>query len=112
MSFLVSPGVHVKEIDLTNVVPSVDTTIGALAGVFEKGPASKVVNITSEADLLNNFGKPNASNYEWWFTASNFLQYADGKNTIHDTSKHIKMPINKTLEIYKLLYKQNLLEKN
>ena len=34
MSFLVSPGVHVKEIDLTNVVPSVDTTIGALAGVF------------------------------------------------------------------------------
>ena len=75
MSFLVSPGVHVKEIDLTNVVPSVDTTIGALAGVFEKGPISKVVNITSEADLLKNFGKPNASNFEWWFTCSNFLKY-------------------------------------
>ena len=42
MSFLVSPGVHVKEIDLTNVVPSVDTTIGAIAGPFEKGPVSKV----------------------------------------------------------------------
>ena len=31
-------------------------------------PISKVVNITSEADLLKNFGKPNASNFEWWFT--------------------------------------------
>ena len=74
MSFLVSPGVHVKEIDLTNVVPSVDTTIGALAGPFTKGPVSKIVTLTSEADLVNNFGKPNASNYEWWFTASNFLK--------------------------------------
>ena len=77
MSFLVSPGVHVKEIDLTNVVPAVDTTIGGLAGVFEKGPVSKVVTITSESDLLNNFGKPNASNFEWWFTASNFLKYSN-----------------------------------
>ena len=36
MSFLVSPGVHVKEIDLTNVVPAVATSIGAIAGPFEK----------------------------------------------------------------------------
>jgi hypothetical protein len=77
MSFLVSPGVHVKEIDLTNVVPSVDTTIGAIAGPFEKGPVSSIVTITSESDLLNNFGKPNASNFEWWYTASNFLKYSN-----------------------------------
>ena len=64
MSFLVSPGVLVKEIDLTNVIPSVDTTIGAIAGPFEKGPVSSIVTITSEADLLNNFGKPNSSNFE------------------------------------------------
>ena len=41
MSFLVSPGVHVREIDLTNVVPSVQTTIGAIAAPFEKGPVSR-----------------------------------------------------------------------
>ena len=35
MSFLVSPGVHVREIDLTNVVPSVQTTIGAIESAFE-----------------------------------------------------------------------------
>ena len=77
MSFLVSPGVHVKEIDLTNVVPSVDTTIGAIAGPFEKGDVSSIVTITSEADLLNNFGKPNSDNFEFWFTASNFLKYSN-----------------------------------
>ncbi len=77
MSFLVSPGVHVKEIDLTNVVPSVDTTIGAIAGPFEKGPVSSIVTVTSESDLLNNFGKPNSNNFEWWYTASNFLKYSN-----------------------------------
>ena len=48
MSFLVSPGVHVREIDLTNVVPAVATSIGAIAGAFEKGPVGSVTTITSE----------------------------------------------------------------
>ena len=40
MSFLVSPGVNVREIDLTNVVPAETTSIGAIAGAFQKGPVS------------------------------------------------------------------------
>ena len=76
MSFLVSPGVHVKEIDLTNVVPSVDTTIGAIAGPFRKGPVSSITTITSENDLVTIFGKPHASNFEFFFTAANFLKYS------------------------------------
>ncbi len=86
MSFLVSPGVQVKEIDLTNVVPSVDTTIGAIAGPFEKGPVSSIVTITSEADLLKNFGKPNADNFEFWFTASNFLKYSNTLKVVRPQS--------------------------
>ncbi len=77
MSFLVSPGVHVKEIDLTNVVPTVTTSIGAIAGTFEKGPVDTVTTISSEEELLKVFGKPNGSNFETWFTASSFLQYAN-----------------------------------
>ena len=76
MSFLVSPGVHVREIDLTNVVPSVDTTIGAIAGPFRKGPVSSITTITSENDLVTIFGKPHASNFEFFFTAANFLKYS------------------------------------
>jgi len=86
MSFLVSPGVQVKEIDLTNVVPSVDTTIGAIAGPFEKGPVSSVTLVGSEAELLKNFGKPNASNFEFWFTASNFLKYSNALKVVRPES--------------------------
>ena len=86
MSFLVSPGVQVKEIDLTNVVPAVDTTIGAIAGPFEKGPVSSVTLVGSEAELLKNFGKPNASNFEFWFTASNFLKYSNALKVVRPES--------------------------
>ena len=57
MGFLVSPGVHVKEIDLTNIIPAVQTNIGAVAGPFEKGPVATVVNIGSEEELRSIFGE-------------------------------------------------------
>ncbi len=37
-----------------------------------------------------------------------FLQYADGKNTIQEISKKIKLNTKKTLQIYNLLKKKNL----
>ena len=86
MGFLVSPGVHVREIDLTNVVPAVSTSIGAIAGPFQKGPVSSVTAISSEEQLLQTFGKPNSSNFEWWFTAANFLQYGDALRVVRAES--------------------------
>ena len=79
MSFLKSPGVHVREIDLTTIVPAVSTSIGAIAGAFEKGPVNSIVTVGSEEDLVKVFGKPqNSSNqFETFFTATNFLQYSD-----------------------------------
>ena len=84
MAFLVSPGVQVKELDLTNVVPAVATSIGAIACPFEKGPVSEVTNISSEEQLVKIFGKPQSTEnqYEWWFTASNFLQYTNQLNVV------------------------------
>ena len=84
MSFLVSPGVHVREIDLTNVVPAVATSIGAIASAFEKGPVGSIVYITSEEELIQIFGKPqNDSNqFENWFTAANFLGYTDALKVV------------------------------
>ena len=86
MGFLVSPGVHVREIDLTNVVPAVSTSIGAIAGPFERGPVSTVTAISSEQELVQVFGKPNGSNFEWWFTASSFLQYGDALRVVRAES--------------------------
>jgi len=86
MAFLVSPGVQVKEVDLTNVVPAVATSIGAIAGAFEKGPVSSVTTITSEEDLIKNFGKPNSSNFENWYSAANFLQYTNSLKVVRAES--------------------------
>jgi len=79
MGFQVSPGVQVKEIDLTNIVPAVATTIGAVAGAFQKGPVSEVTQISSEQDLVRIFGLPQdtSNQYEDFFTAANFLQYTN-----------------------------------
>ena len=86
MGFLVSPGVHVREIDLTNIVPAVSTSIAAICGPFAKGPVSSITAINSEEQLVQTFGKPNSSNFEWWFTAANFLQYGDALRVIRTES--------------------------
>jgi hypothetical protein len=96
MSFLVSPGVQVKEIDLTNVVPAVATSIGAIAGAFQKGPVSSVTNISSEEELLQIFGKPQGSSnqFETWFSAANFLQYSDSIKVVRAGSGHLNAGAN------------------
>jgi len=82
MAFQVSPGVLVKEIDLTNVVPAVATSIGAIAGEFFQGPVEEIVPIGSEQELVSIFGKPNSTNFETWFTAANFLQYGNALRVV------------------------------
>lgn len=82
MAFQLSPGVNVSEIDLTTVIPSVATSIGAFAGPFAWGPANEVFTITDEVRLVERFGKPNDTNYEYWFSASNFLAYSNNLKVI------------------------------
>jgi len=88
MAFLVSPGVQVNEIDLTNVVPAVATSIGAIAGAFEKGPVSTIVNISSEEELVEIFGKPTTTGnqFETFFSAANFLRYGDSLKVVRAES--------------------------
>lgn len=82
MAIFQSPGVNVSEIDLTTAVPGVSTAIGGFAGHFAWGPASQVTTVTSEVDLANNFGKPNNSNFQDFFTAANFLAYANNLSVV------------------------------
>ena len=77
MAFQLSPGVNVSEIDLTTIVPSVATSIGGIAGNFNWGPVSEVVTISNEVQLVSRFGKPDTTNYEYWFSAANFLAYSN-----------------------------------
>jgi len=77
MGFRVSPGVSIKEIDLTTIVPAVATTPGGFAGYFHWGPVNEIVTVANERELANIFQKPDNNNYVDFFTAANFLQYGN-----------------------------------
>ncbi len=82
MAFQLSPGVLVREIDLTQVVPAVATSPGAFAGVFQWGPVDEVINISSENELVSVFGEPNAETYTYFYTAANFLSYGSNLQVV------------------------------
>ena len=82
MAIQVSPGVNVSEIDLTTVVPNVQTTTGAFAGIFSWGPVGQRKLVDSENTLVSVFGKPTVDNYETFFTAANFLAYGNSLQVV------------------------------
>ena len=82
MAFQVSPGVLVKEKDLTNVIPAAATTIGAIAGQFSQGPIDEVTSISSEKELVETFGKPDSTTFEYFFSAASFLQYSSSLRVV------------------------------
>ena len=86
MAFQVSPGVVVQEKDLTNVIPAVATTIGAIAGQFSQGPMDEVVSIASEKELVETFGKPDSNTFEYFFSAASFLQYSSSLRVVRATN--------------------------
>jgi phage tail sheath protein FI len=82
MAFQLSPGVNVSEIDLTTIIPSGATSIGAFAGPFAWGPVGEIITISNESKLADTFGKPDSNNYEHWFSAANFLAYSNNLKVV------------------------------
>ena len=75
-STLLSPGVEIQERDLTvGSIETVEVNVGGIAGAFSKGPVLKPVRISSESQLIEQFGEPTDSNANEWWTAASFLQY-------------------------------------
>ena len=93
MSFQVSPGVRVREIDLTNVVPAVSSSIGAFVGAFSWGPVEEVRQVTSEKNLAETFGVPNTTNNTSYFTAAGFLQYGNDLRVVRAETAGLKNAI-------------------
>lgn len=82
MAFRVSPGVSIKEIDLTTIVPAVATTPGGYAGYFHWGPVDEIVTVTQQNELASIFGKPQNNNYVDFFTVGNFLGYGNNMQVV------------------------------
>ena len=89
-----SPGVVVQERDLTTITSLSTANLGVLAAPFELGPVEEVVTVTSERDLVEKFGKPNDNNYEYWYTASQFLSYGGVLKAIRVNSTALKNGVN------------------
>ena len=102
---LASPGLVVREVDLT--IGRVDTATTKAAGIvapFQKGPINEPITIEDEQGLIDTFGEPLDidKHYEYWLTASSYLSYggilsvvrsddADLKNATDDGSPEIKI---------------------
>ena len=75
---LASPGILVREVDLTNgrIDPTTDK-IGAIVAPFPKGPVNLPTLVSTEQQLVDIFGEPAAidKHYEHWLTASSYLAY-------------------------------------
>tara|TARA_B100001057_G_scaffold153136_1_gene153270 strand:- start:3 stop:2165 length:2163 start_codon:yes stop_codon:yes gene_type:complete len=102
---LASPGLVVREVDLT--IGRVDTATTKAAGIvapFQKGPVNEPTTIENEQDLIDTFGEPLDidKHYEYWLTASSYLSYggilsvvrsddSDLANATDDGSPEIKI---------------------
>ena len=76
MASQVSPGVVIRESDLSNAVVVGDVAItAAFASTFRKGPVGKITNIGTERELIDTFGAPAEANASDWLVAAEFLRY-------------------------------------
>ena len=80
--FQLSPSVEIREIDLTQIIPAVSTAIGALAGDFQWGPVHDITIVSSRDDLATKFGQPTDENFDFFYTASSFLNYSNNLKVI------------------------------
>jgi phage tail sheath protein FI len=90
MPFQLSPGVAVVEKDFTSIVPAVSTSAGAFAGAFQWGPVEDPVQIASENELVDRFGKPTDNNFIPFLTAANFLSYANNLLVVRTDGANLK----------------------
>jgi hypothetical protein len=76
MASQVSPGIVIKERDLSNaVITGAQQITAAFASTFQKGPIGEIVRISSQKQMIDVFGKPADANAEDWYVASEFLSY-------------------------------------
>ena len=101
MAFQVSPGVEVKEIDATNAVPAVSTSIGGFAGSFNWGPTEQIVTVGSENELAEVFGSPDDSTAKHFLVAASFLKYGNALKVVRVSSGHLNATAQGTGQLIK-----------
>jgi phage tail sheath protein FI len=81
-----SPAIITKEIDLSGVVPNVQSTTGAIVGNFRWGPVNTPTTVANETELAARFGAPNQTNTVDFHSAAYFLRYSGDLKVIRGVS--------------------------
>lgn len=71
-----SPAIVIKEVDLSGVVPNVQSTTGAIVGSYRWGPVEERVRISNETELAATFGNPDDTHSVDFHTAAYYLRYS------------------------------------
>jgi len=90
---LASPGIIVREVDLTaGRVDSVTDKNAAIVAPFAQGPVDLPTVITTEQALLDTFGKPYSvdKHYEHWMVASSYLAYGGQLSVVRSDDSDLK----------------------
>jgi len=90
---LASPGIVVREVDLTiGRVDSATDKNAALVAPFEKGPVNLPIIIESEQDLIDNFGKPYNTDdqVEYWMVAASYLAYGGQMSIVRSSDADMR----------------------
>lgn len=88
MAFQVSPGINVSELDLTAGIENVSLSTGGFVGPFEWGPCLEVTNVSSQDNLVAQFGKPDENTFQYWFSAAAFLAYSNSFRVVRAISSN------------------------
>jgi hypothetical protein len=75
MASFLSPGVQIEEIDRSQRFVTNNSKVAVVAIPSDVGEVNKLTYISSEAELVDKFGKPNNNNYIEWFSALSIIQY-------------------------------------
>jgi hypothetical protein len=90
---LASPGIVVREVDLTSGrVQPASNKVGAIVAPFAKGPVDSPTLVENENDLLNTFGEPYSTDkhYESWMVASSYLSYGGSLQVVRADDTNTK----------------------
>ncbi len=95
MAIQVSPSVIVQEIDRTNTIPALATSVGGYAGAFKWGPVSEIVSITNERSLIETFGAPDDNSFKHFYVASQFLSYGNQLRVVRIGSSSLRNSVSR-----------------
>lgn len=74
---MLSPQVSFTEVDATQYIKGVATSIGATVIDAHWGVCDEIVQISNEQQLVAAFGKPSNTKFKDWYSCFNFLAYAN-----------------------------------